>query len=105
MTWSKCPVNVAYALHGRHGSVRTKPDPDNLKNFIAFAQDRVRHYAARALIHLLQTDISLEEYMSKFPKSKRQLYMNGYQQAIDKQSVVNVMTLQVKKELVVLDEE
>lgn len=71
VTWANCPVNVVYALHGRHGSVRTRPDPDNLKKFLTFAKERVKAYAAKGLIHLLQTDISIDDYMSKFPKSKQ----------------------------------
>jgi len=43
-------------------------------------------------------DLSLDEYMSRFPKTKRDMYMKGYFEAVDKQQIRNRMTLNVKKE-------
>jgi len=53
----------------------------------------------------MSMDLPLDEYMSRFPKTKRSMYMKGYQEAVDKQQIRNRMTLNVKKEQVCLDEE
>ena len=57
VTWAQCPVNEAYALHGRHGAVRTEPDPMNLALFKIFAKKAVFDYATRALMALRNVDI------------------------------------------------
>lgn len=76
-----------------------------MKDFQAFAKRRVGQLASSAMHHILSMDLPLDEYLAKFPKAKRDMYLKGYNEAVDKQQIRNRMTLNVKKEQVCLNDE
>lgn len=84
VTWANCPINKQYALNGRQGGNRAQPDPQVLKDFQIFAKRRVGQLASQSLPYIMKMDLSLDEYMSRFPKAKRDVYMKGYLEAVDK---------------------